>query len=153
MRDGDWESLSAVRIVADDGKQVDVAFEDPNYNPERLRKAAWFARGAALFLFVAIFVLWPFPLYGTGYVFSKPFFTGWVVVGCIWAFFSISAVGVLPLIESRHGIVDLARSIFGKTSPAARPRASTPPTPPSPDGTLDEDVYSKALDDREKIGA
>ncbi|GAA5929752.1 hypothetical protein JCM1841_002636 [Sporobolomyces salmonicolor] len=149
----DWESLSAVRIVADDGKQVDVAFEDPSYNPERLRKAAWFARGAALFLFVAIFVLWPFPLYGTGYIFSKPFFTGWVVVGCIWAFFSISAVGVLPLIESRHGIVDLARSVFGKGSPAARPRASTPPTPPSPDGTLDEDVYSKALDDREKIGA
>ncbi|GAA5970054.1 hypothetical protein JCM21900_000271 [Sporobolomyces salmonicolor] len=64
-----------------------------------------------------------------------------------------AAIGVLPLMESRHGIVDLARSVFGKGSQATRPRASTPPTPRSPDGPLDEDAYLKALDDQQKIRA
>ena len=28
------------------------------------------------------------PMFGSAYVFSKPFFTGWVVVGILWIFFS-----------------------------------------------------------------
>lgn len=54
-----WESLAAVRILTDKGDQVDVSFEDPSYDPERLRKAAYFARAVTAFLFLALFIVWP----------------------------------------------------------------------------------------------
>lgn len=52
------------------------------------------------------------PLYGTGYIFSKSFFTGWVVVGIIWIFCSLLAVGVYPAWESRATALRVIRVIF-----------------------------------------
>lgn len=54
-----WETLGAIRLVDDAGNDKDVAYEDPTYNPERLRKAAYIARGITLFLFLALFIIWP----------------------------------------------------------------------------------------------
>ena len=41
-----------------------------------LNKVAKYARGLTVFMTIALLVLWPMPLYGTSYVFSKKFFTG-----------------------------------------------------------------------------
>lgn len=41
-----------------------------------LNKIAKVARGITIFMTVALLVLWPMPLYGSKYVFSKKFFTG-----------------------------------------------------------------------------
>jgi Na+/proline symporter len=54
-----WEELAAIRLVDDTGIEKDVAFADPTYNPERLKKAAYIARGITLFLFLALFIVWP----------------------------------------------------------------------------------------------
>jgi hypothetical protein len=54
-----WDTLGAIRLTDVDGNNKDVAFEDPNYNPERLRKAAHIARAIAVFLFLALFIIWP----------------------------------------------------------------------------------------------
>ena len=43
-----------------------------------LNKVAKFARWLTVFMTVALLVLWPMPLYGSGYIFSKGFFTGWI---------------------------------------------------------------------------
>lgn len=50
---------------------------------------------------VAFLVLWPMPMYGSGYIFSKQFFTGWVTIAIIWIFCSLGAVGVFPIYEGR----------------------------------------------------
>lgn len=42
----------------------------------RLNKDAKIARGLTVFLSIALLVIWPMPMYGSGYVFSKKFFTG-----------------------------------------------------------------------------
>jgi hypothetical protein len=143
-----WETLSAIRLTDDAGNEKDVAYADPTYDPERLRKAAYIARGITLFLFLALFIIWPltydspFPycrtpsqatkpsledwekiefvltesssLYGTAYMFSKKFFTGWVIVSLLWAFFSFFSVTIFPIIEGRHLIFSWVRGIFGK---------------------------------------
>ncbi|KAG6036939.1 hypothetical protein E4U41_005392 [Claviceps citrina] len=57
-------------------------------------------------------VLWPMPLYGSGYIFSKPFFTGWVAVGIIWIFGSFIAVGLYPVWESRRTLLRMASRIL-----------------------------------------
>jgi len=41
------------------------------------------------------------PMYGSGYIFSKKFFTGWVTVGILWIFCSFGAVGLFPVWEGR----------------------------------------------------
>lgn len=57
-------------------------------------------------------------MYGSKYVFSKPFFTGWVSVAIIWIFVSIILVGLLPLWESRETIIYTTKAIFtGKKPP------------------------------------
>lgn len=69
-------------------------------------------------VFVLFFlILFPIPLYGTKYIFSKAFFRGYIVVTFLWVFFSCGVVTVYPLWESRRGIANLFRKIFsGETS-------------------------------------
>lgn len=54
-----WETLGAIRLLDDDGNDRDVAYADPTYDPERLKKAAYVARGITVFLFLALFIIWP----------------------------------------------------------------------------------------------
>jgi hypothetical protein len=46
-------------LTDDEGNDKDITYEDPTYDPERLRKAAYIARGITLFLFLALFIIWP----------------------------------------------------------------------------------------------
>lgn len=61
---------------------------------------------------LAFLVLWPMPMYGSGYIFSKPFFTGWVTIGIIWIFCSFFAVGLFPLFEGRRTLFNTFKFIF-----------------------------------------
>ena len=54
-----WETLAAIRLTDEKGDEKDVTYEDPTYDPERLKKAAYVARGITLFLFLALFIIWP----------------------------------------------------------------------------------------------
>ena len=51
-------------------------------------------------------------------MFSKKFFTGWVIVSLLWAFFSFFSVTVFPIIEGRHLLLSWARDLFGKRGKA-----------------------------------
>jgi hypothetical protein len=44
-------------------------------------------------------------MYGSGYVFSKKFFTGWITVGILWIFCSFGAVGLFPVYEGRRTLL------------------------------------------------
>lgn len=61
-------------------------------------------------------------MYGSGYIFSKPFFTGWVVVGIIWIFGSLFGVGLFPIFEGRKTLVNTVKFIYlditGKKHPS-----------------------------------
>lgn len=77
-----------------------------------LDKYAKIARVITAVMAISLLVLWPMPMYGSGYVFSKKFFTGWVVVGIIWIFLSSFLVVFLPLWESRQGIFETFRGLY-----------------------------------------
>jgi hypothetical protein len=61
---------------------------------------------------LAFLVVGPFPMFGSSYIFSKPFFTGWVTVGIIWIFCSLGAVGIFPVFEGRHTLMRTSKAIF-----------------------------------------
>lgn len=87
----------------------------------KLAHAAKIARWMVIFLTLALLVLWPMPMLGSNYIFSKPFFTGWVAFDIIWLFFSAFAVILYPLWEGRKTMAKTAKSIYlditGKQKP------------------------------------
>jgi urea-proton symporter len=72
------------------------------------------------------------PMYGTGYIFSKPFFTGWVTVGIIWIFCSFICVGLYPIWESRATLT----RVLGGILTGKRPSTVTIVTESEDSGTL-----------------
>jgi len=62
-------------------------------------------------------------MYGSGYIFSKPFFTGWVAVGIIWIFCSLLAVGVFPVFQGRKTLVNMVRFVFLDVTGKKHPKA------------------------------
>lgn len=79
---------------------------------KQLDRSAKTARILCVTLALCFIILWPMPLFGTGYVFDKSFFTGWVVVGIIWLFFSTGVVVFLPLWQSRKTISHTVKSVI-----------------------------------------
>jgi hypothetical protein len=71
----------------------------------KLLRASKIAKTTTAIMTLVLLVLWPMPLYGTGYIFNQAFFSGWVIVGIIWLLCSTLAVGVYPLWEGRQSLV------------------------------------------------
>lgn len=69
-----------------------------------LRSNVNIARWACFGLTVALAVVWAVPMYGSRYVFSKGFFTGWVSVSIAWLMISLLYVGLAPLWQGRQSI-------------------------------------------------
>ena len=120
----DWASMAAIK-QADDVSDSNVDSEGavvtsfamaPEEDMAKLNKASKIAKTMTVCMTIAFLILWPMPMYGTSYVFSKPFFTGWVVVGIIWLFCSSIAVGLFPLWEGRASIVRVTKGMFGMGS-------------------------------------
>ncbi|KAI5957290.1 hypothetical protein KGF54_000218 [Candida jiufengensis] len=63
-------------------------------------------------LTISLLVLWPMPMYGTSYIFSKPFFRGWIIVLFIWLFFTIFMVVIYPIWESRRTLNIIVKGIY-----------------------------------------
>ncbi|KAG2417016.1 urea active transporter [Aspergillus terreus] len=120
----DFESMRAIRKVDDTdvaaAAHVDIelipgeapAITDAAAAAEeerKLNRAALYSRTLTIGMVFCFLILWPIPMYGSSYVFSKKFFTGWVVVGIIWMFFTAFGVVIFPLYEGRESIVRTVR--------------------------------------------
>jgi len=116
----------------------------------KLMRASKIARIMTVIMTLSLLVLWPMPMYGTSYVFSKPFFTGWVVVGILWLFMSSFCVGVYPLWEGRKTSSRTFRylllDIMGKWSPELARREQMA------DGDGDGDGVMEGLDGSQSEG-
>jgi Na+/proline symporter len=120
--------------------------ETEEVEQKKLEKAAKIARITTVVMTLILLVLWPFPLYGTSYIFSKKFFTGWVSVGIIWLFFSMLCVGVYPLWEGRHAMAHTTKSIWlditGQRRPPIQGRMAD----------VEDEKHTKELDEKKLPG-
>ncbi|KAJ5779799.1 Sodium/solute symporter [Penicillium paradoxum] len=66
--------------------------------------AAW-----AVATFLGHWVLWPLPMYGSGYIFGKRFFIAWVVVSIIWLWLSMLVAIFYPIID---GGIEQMRDVY-----------------------------------------
>jgi urea-proton symporter len=65
------------------------------------------------------------PLYGTKYVFSKPFFRLWVVWTFAWAWISGLVITLLPLWQGRHTLQLILSYTFWLRSPTPESEENT----------------------------
>lgn len=138
----DWASMAAIRKGDDHDLaaaahidlelvpgEANVPAEQEAVEQQKLLRASKIAKGITAFLAIAFLVLWPMPMYGSGYIFSKKFFTGWIVVGLIWLIGSLCCVGVFPLWEGRAALYHTFRSIYldvtGKQHPSTYHHSET----------------------------
>jgi len=132
----DWLSMKAIRKGNDEdlalAAHVDLelvpgerrnSIADEEEEQAKLLKASKIARYLTLFMTISLLVLWPMPMYGTGYIFSKKFFTGWIVVGILWMLCSAFCVGLYPLWEGRHTSGHTFKAMFLDITGRGRPRA------------------------------
>lgn len=121
----DWQSMKDIKRGDDSelssAAGIDVetvpghAHQTPaEYEEEmvKLNKASKIAKTMTAVLTVCLLVLWPLPMYGSGYVFSEKFFAGWISVGIFWLFCSTFCVGLYPLWEGRKSLIHTFSSMF-----------------------------------------
>lgn len=126
--DYDWQSM--LHIQRDDNVEfnhehgldnvlsqqeaTEFAIEENQKNEAFMIKQRNMGVGIACFLVFFYLIIFPLPLYGSHYVFSRQFFVGWVVVMFLWAFFAAGTITLLPIWEGRHSIKQLVLIMFGK---------------------------------------
>lgn len=110
----DTEKIVPIKSIITIAEEVpqDELERQAEEEAEYLRKCSKIAIILACFFGLAFMIVWPMPMYGSGYIFSKPFFTGWVTVLIIWIFFSAFCVCIYPLWEGRQGIFTTFRGIY-----------------------------------------
>ncbi|PXF47435.1 Urea-proton symporter DUR3 [Gracilariopsis chorda] len=99
--DCDWSTTKAIPLIEDD-PNAHIAFETEEALEQALKRIGI----AGVLITGVLVVLWPaFTL--PAKVFSKHYFRFWVALSFIWGIASCVLMIVLPLIESRHGILIL----------------------------------------------
>ncbi|KAK6462902.1 Sodium:solute symporter family-domain-containing protein [Scheffersomyces coipomensis] len=92
-------------LSAEENTQFEIEkYEQLNETILRQRKFGFIATIVFVLFFLVVF---PLPLYGSKYVFSKTFFRGWIVVMFIWGFIGAFIVILLPLWEVRTTVITL----------------------------------------------
>jgi SSS family transporter len=127
----DWQSMLEICQADDQDISRDSRLShEAILELERAKEAQWTAERKKLdrafriasittvLLALSFLILWPMPLYGSGYIFSKKFFIGWVVVGIIWIFCTFIAIVIYPIWESRATLTKVIAAMVGsKTKP------------------------------------
>ncbi|GMM32542.1 Dur3 protein [Martiniozyma asiatica (nom. inval.)] len=103
---------SNVTQVAKNIAHSDEILQQQAQEEAHLARASKIAGWLCLAMSVCLLVIWPMPMYGSKYIFSKKFFTGWVSVGIIWIFITAFIVVIYPLWEGRYGIYTSLRGIY-----------------------------------------
>ncbi|KAF9979622.1 hypothetical protein BGZ65_006263 [Modicella reniformis] len=103
------EEITTLQVAS--SKEDDLKFDQEE--DAKLAKSARFARWSSGILTVVLILLWPLPMFFSNYVFSRDFYTGWVVLSIVWAIASTIAVTIYPIWESRDAIGVVFKGIFG----------------------------------------
>jgi hypothetical protein len=59
-------------------------------------------------------------MYGSSYVFTKSFFTGWVIFGVAWMMISFIIVGIYPLVHGYETISAVFKNIYSDLTRKSR---------------------------------
>ena len=101
----DWKLLNKeMKLVGEDiSEEAAAEIKKREQDEETLKKAFKFSlKGGGILTFICV-VLWPMPLYFSGYVFDLGFYTMWVMIAVVWVSAASFCIIGIPIIEAREG--------------------------------------------------
>ena len=102
----DWaEMKEKIKLV--DMSQADA--DKLEADEETLKKAFKFSLKGGGLMTIILIIVWPLPLFFTGYVFNIGFYSLWVGISIAWVSTATFFIVGLPIIEARHGIAKVLR--------------------------------------------
>ena len=106
----DWATLNTeMRIVeADMTESVKAEIAKAAQDEETLKKAYKFSLKGGGILTIICVVIWPLPLYFSGYVFDIGFYGFWVGIAIVWVSIAAFCIICIPIWEARGGFAKVA---------------------------------------------
>ncbi|KFY72952.1 hypothetical protein V499_06924 [Pseudogymnoascus sp. VKM F-103] len=105
----DWEdfkkeklAFAATPSTTNTSSSTEVEKLDEPVSQAVMRRWAYIAALFSAATFLGHWVLWPLPMYASKYIFSKSFFTAWVVVAIIWVWGTLLVAGFYPIVDGRQ---------------------------------------------------
>jgi nucleotide-binding universal stress UspA family protein len=120
--------LMKLKILVVDYKIRSLIQKDTD--EKQSRRDVRFTYRYSIALSLVLVVVWPLPLYFSGYVFSLQMYSFWVGIAVAWTGIAACVIVLLPLIESRAGIMQVLKRMTD-TSALMRHGVSDSTTPPS----------------------
>ncbi|GJD05601.1 Urea-proton symporter DUR3 [Galdieria sulphuraria] len=115
----DWREMTQIQVVEKD-EEVERMQTDKKLQ-ENLRRARVWTYSLAFGFTILIIILWPVLAIPAG-VFSKGYFTFWVILSLIWGTAATVTIILLPLWESRKVLLTILT--LGKYRPAGKYKSS-----------------------------
>jgi Na+/proline symporter len=132
--DFDFEELDKHITLVEIDDQRGLTAEEKD--PVALRRAERWIKNRGYWLTLILIILWPCLSLPAG-VFSKAYFSFWVLVAIAWGFGAAIIITVLPLSESSEDIAMILSGLVNKVTGRAPQRASQPAK------TLEEPDYDE----------
>ena len=101
----DWKLMNKeMKLVGEDiSEEAAAEIKKREQDEETLKKAFKFSlKGGGILTLICV-VLWPMPLYFSGYVFDLGFYTMWVMIAVVWVSAASFCIIGIPIIEAREG--------------------------------------------------
>jgi len=107
----DWSQLNTqMKIVEGDmTEEAKAQIAQAEQDEETLKKAYKFSLKGGGILTIICVVIWPLPLYFSGYVFDIGFYGFWVSIAIVWVSVAAFTIICMPIWEARHGFAKVAR--------------------------------------------
>jgi len=105
----DWKLLNQeMRLVGEDmTEEVKAEIAKREQDEATLKKAFQFSvKGGGILTLICV-VLWPMPLYFSGYVFDLGFYSFWVSIAIVWVSVASFCIICIPIIEARQGFAEV----------------------------------------------
>lgn len=102
--------------------------QDPENSASQphLRKWVRIATYWSAATFFGHWVLWPLPMYASKYIFSKSFFTAWLLVAIIWMWGTLFVAGFFPIIDGRRQFIAVWTGVADRKKSKAHHTAAEP---------------------------
>ena len=101
----DWATLNTkLNLVAGDmTEHAKAEIKKREQDEATLKKAFQFSLKGGGILTIICVVLWPMPLYFSGYVFDLGFYSFWVSIAIVWVSIASFCIICIPIYEARKG--------------------------------------------------
>ena len=105
----DWKEMNThMNIVESDmSEKIKAEIAQRQQDEETLKKAYQFSLKGGGILTIICVVIWPLPLYFSGYVFDLGFYSMWVGIAIVWVSVAAFAIICMPIWEARQGFAEV----------------------------------------------